>query len=286
MKKKFSEAELIENEKAQLAEHLPLSTVDYVHSLFKKYPCNFKIVPPRKGKLGDCRYPMHNKEAQITVNGDLPIFQFLITTIHEFAHLKTFIDYGRRVTPHGSEWKANYIFLFQPILDEHLLEKKEIDVLKKHLSSPSATSCNDHHLSEFMHAEKHVNDGMALLKNLPSGAHFDFQGRRFIKGNLVQKKYIIYDANNHRDYRLSGLANIKLIDQEMVAAPKNNQLSLFESLFSSKKSIQTLASLEVGSRFKYDGHYFILKEKKRTRYICQHEKNKKLFSIHKDVPIS
>lgn len=286
MKKKYSEAELVALEKAQLAEHLPSRTVDYVHSLFKKYPCNFKIVPPRKGKLGDCRYPMYNREAQITVNGDLSFFQFLITTIHEFAHLKTFIDNGRRVTPHGKEWKNNYVVLFQPVIENHLIEANEIEVLKKHLSSPSATSCNDHHLSEFMHAEKKGEDGLALLKNIPHGSHFEFQGRRFIKGNLVQKKFIIYAADNHRDYRLSGLANITLIPEEMITPAKNNQLSLFESLFNSKKEIQTLASLEVGMRFKYDNHYFILKEKKRTRYICQHEKNKRLFSMHKDIPIS
>jgi SprT protein len=286
MKKKYSEAELIEQEKAMLAEHLPNRSVDYIHSLFKKYPCNFKIVPPRKGKLGDCRYPMYNQEAQITVNGNLSKLQFLITTIHEFAHLKTFLDKGKRVTPHGAEWKANYVLLFQPVINSELIEQSEIEVIKKHLSSPSATSCNDEYLSEYFHAEKHENDESTLLKNIPSGAHFEFNGRLFIKGNLVQKKFIIYDADNHRDYRLSGLANVSLLKSATENQPKNNQLSLFESLLPQKPKIKTLASLEVGMRFKYDGHYFTVVEKKRTRYICQLEKSKRQFSMHQDIPIN
>lgn len=283
MKQKSSDSNLIEQEKSILAEHLPLRSVDYVHSLFQKYPCNFKIVPPRKGKLGDCRYPMYNREAQITVNGDLPLLQFLITTIHEFAHLKTFLDNGKRVAPHGAEWKANYVLLFQPVINQLLIEPNEIEVIKKHLDSPSATSCNDPHLSDHFNTK---NDGTLLLKDIPSGAHFAFNGRRFIKGNLVQKKFIIYDADNQRDYRLSGLANVHLLKNEETNQRKNNQLSLFEMLSPSKPVIKTLATLEVGMTFTYDDHRFKLIEKKRTRYICQHIKNKRYFSMHRDVPIS
>ena len=42
------------------------------------------------------------------MNGDLNPYSFLITTLHEFAHLHTFQQHGNRVNPHGDEWKTNF----------------------------------------------------------------------------------------------------------------------------------------------------------------------------------
>jgi SprT protein len=269
----------IQREKAMLSEHLPESTVDYVHYLFQTYPCNFKIVPPRKGKLGDCRYPINGGSAQITVNGDLPKLQFLITTLHEFAHLKTFIEKGRKVAPHGNEWKENYVRLFEPLLNETHLAIDEIRVLRTHLSSPSASSCNDPALSDFFNAEQHTGPNTNLLKNIPDGSLFEFNGKKYIKGNRVQKKYIIYAAETHRDFRLSGLANVKLLPQD---ANHEGQLSLFQES-AEKPLINTIAQLPVGATFTYQNIRFEIIEKKRNWYTCRNTKSNRLYTIHKDV---
>jgi hypothetical protein len=269
----------IQREKAMLGEHLPEKTVDYVHHLFSTYPCDFKIVPPRKGKLGDCRYPIQGGNAQITVNGDLPKLQFLITTIHEFAHLKTFIEKGRRVAPHGAEWKQNYVLLFEPILNELHLEVDEILVLRQHLSSPTASSCNDPALSDFFNSEQHAEPNSDLLKNLPDGSLFEFNGKKYIKGNRVQKKFIIYAAESHRDFRLSGLANVKLLPQD---SDHKGQLTLFDES-SSKPAIHTIAQLPIGATFNYQNIRFEIMEKKRSWYVCRNTKNNRFYTIHKDV---
>jgi SprT protein len=269
----------IQREKAMLSEHLPQHTIDYVHYLFTTYPCDFKIVPPRKGKLGDCRYPINGGNAQITVNGDLPKLQFLITTIHEFAHLKTFMEMGRRVTPHGKEWKQNYITLFEPLLSESHLEKDEIEVLRQHLSSPSASSCNDSVLSDYFNSGAHADGHSDLLKNLANGSLFEFNGRRYIKGNQVQKKYIIYAAESHRDFRLSGLANVKPIANNL---QNDGQLSLFQDSHSAPV-IFTISQLPVGATFMYQKIRFEIIEKKRSWYICRNTKTNRFFTIHKDV---
>ena len=43
---------------------------------------------------------MYNNH-RISVNGNLNKYSFLITLIHELAHLLTFTQYKNRVDPHG-----------------------------------------------------------------------------------------------------------------------------------------------------------------------------------------
>ena len=51
--------------------------------------CLFKISRSRSSKLGDYRAPFRGSPHRISVNHDLNPYSFLITTIHEFAHLQT-----------------------------------------------------------------------------------------------------------------------------------------------------------------------------------------------------
>ena len=72
-----------------LSKYLPANFIEIVVELLVKHPVKFRVAKPRKTKLGDFRA---NRDGlhQITVNGDLNPYSFLITTIHEFAHLVTF----------------------------------------------------------------------------------------------------------------------------------------------------------------------------------------------------
>jgi predicted SprT family Zn-dependent metalloprotease len=77
----------------------------------------------------------------ITVNGDLNPYSFLITTLHEFAHLHTYLKYGTRVAPHGEEWKNCYRKLLLPIIDSKKLPNDIEKVLMNSLISTKASSC-------------------------------------------------------------------------------------------------------------------------------------------------
>jgi len=98
----------------------------------------FKLVNPRKRKLGDYRYYKNNKQHKITVNNDLDEDLFFLTFIHELAHKKTFDQYGRRVQPHGVEWKQ----CFQKLLIEGLEitdNPKTVKTLTSSITSPRAS---------------------------------------------------------------------------------------------------------------------------------------------------
>ena len=86
----------------KLSPYLPAGTEGYVAQFILTYHIEFKIAKKRKTKLGDYRQPYRGSSHRISVNGDLNPYSFLITTLHEIAHLLTFVRFGNRVQPHGN----------------------------------------------------------------------------------------------------------------------------------------------------------------------------------------
>ena len=88
-----------------LSRYLPEEFVNEIHEELTSHPLDFKIVRPRKTKLGDYRYDPKLPRPIITINGDLNPYQFLVTTVHELAHFHAFRIYGKRIRAHGQEWQ-------------------------------------------------------------------------------------------------------------------------------------------------------------------------------------
>ena len=77
-----------------LSKYLPNDFVPYISELIMQSDVKFKIVAPRRTKLGDFKAKGDkNNKSQITINGDLNPYAFLITTLHEIAHLYTYNKY-------------------------------------------------------------------------------------------------------------------------------------------------------------------------------------------------
>ena len=75
-----------------------------------------RITKSRSSKLGDYRPPVLKKYHRISVNHDLNQFHFLITLVHEYAHLKNWEQHQRNVKPHGPEWQKAFREYMQPFL--------------------------------------------------------------------------------------------------------------------------------------------------------------------------
>ena len=98
-------------------KYIPGEFLDYVVALMTENPVRFKIVKPRKTKLGDFRVGRKGNLHVITVNNNLNPYSFLITTLHEFAHLVAHNNFGRRIQPHGQEWKDIYAKMIHPLIE-------------------------------------------------------------------------------------------------------------------------------------------------------------------------
>ena len=76
-----------------LGKYIPQASVASVFQLITAHNIHLKIVNERVTRHGDYR-KMSNGQHQITVNSNLNTFRFLITLIHEIAHLIAFKKHG------------------------------------------------------------------------------------------------------------------------------------------------------------------------------------------------
>src|SRR5690348_4560346 len=103
-----------------LQKFLPPHTFDAVLQYLQFYKVHLTIARERKSILGDYRHRTHHDNHRISVNGNLNKWSFLITLLHELAHLLTFEQFGNRVLAHGREWKIIYGKLLAQFLEHNI----------------------------------------------------------------------------------------------------------------------------------------------------------------------
>lgn len=199
------------NDLAIFQQYLPASTVDYCFNLWKQYQFNFKITRPRQSKLGDYCF-RRDKGHQITVNGNLNPFSFLVTYIHEVAHLQTFKQYGNKPEPHGKEWKRYFRETFQPLLKPEILPIEIIISLSEYLKNPTATTQGAKPLMNALRQfDTHTDAGSIILTSVESGENFELNGRVFTKGELRRTRFLCTDRQSGKRYVISSNALVKKV---------------------------------------------------------------------------
>jgi SprT protein len=191
--------------------YLPEAFVEMVVDLFLTSAVRFKIVNGRATKLGDFRAGSKGEKHRITVNGDLNPYSFLITTLHEFAHLNTYEKYRNKVLPHGEEWKASYRTLLIPVIQSGHLPKDIENALVHSLSNTKASSCSDYGLSRVLKSYDRPKEGVVLLEQLPKNTTFELNGRQFIKGSLRRKRFVCQEVYSDRSFLVNALAEVRPI---------------------------------------------------------------------------
>ena len=129
-----------------LLKYLPENAVQPCLELIKVNEVNLKIVNQRVTRHGDYRL-LPDGSHQITVNATSNKYRFLITLVHEIGHLVAFEKYGRRIKPHGIEWKQTFQYLMLPFIRPEIFPSSLLPVLAKHFRNPKASSTTDSALS-------------------------------------------------------------------------------------------------------------------------------------------
>src|SRR5215510_12018967 len=91
-----------------LSEYLPAGSYEMVSHYLRTHKVHLTITKARATVLGDYRNAWGSKNHRITVNGNLNPYSFLVTLLHELAHLHTFMSHGNHVQSHGKEWKKAF----------------------------------------------------------------------------------------------------------------------------------------------------------------------------------
>lgn len=197
-----------------MGKYIPSEFVEYVVGLLLSHPVRFRIVKPRKTKLGDFRAGIGGNKHEITVNGNLNRYSFLITTLHEFAHLRTFDTYGRRVAAHGTEWKNEYRKILLPVIESQHLPKDIEKTLMNSLVNVKASSCSDQKLSRVLMQYDPHEEHLPTLESLEKNSTFALNGKTFIKGKLRRTRYLCTETASNKQYLVNALARVTLVKHE------------------------------------------------------------------------
>ncbi len=191
-----------------LAKYMPERALDQVMYLFDEINFQLNIKKPRLSKYGDYRPPdQKHPYHRISVNGDMNKYAFLITFIHEIAHLITFEKFGHKVNPHGKEWKNVYSRLLNQYVEINCFPDGLIPALKRHIANPGASSCVDEHLIRAL--RKYDEQPKVLLENLPIGARFYTpNGLYLVKGRKRRTRYLCKEVKSGVSYTVSGIAEV------------------------------------------------------------------------------
>lgn len=195
----------------QLAHFLPEGAFDSVAAYLYEHRVHLTITRERRTVLGDYRHALRDRNHRISVNGNLNKFAFLITLIHELAHLVTFEQYGHWVAAHGKEWKQVYRVLLEQFLGRGLFPEDVEQALLRSLHNLPASSCADEPLMRVLRNHDHPDERGLLVEEVPEGALFSIEGGRvFKKGKKLRKRYQCKEVATGKLYLFSGLYEVEL----------------------------------------------------------------------------
>ncbi|MCF8235358.1 MAG: SprT-like domain-containing protein [Bacteroidales bacterium] len=198
-----------------LAKYLPEQTVDLVYNWIKEYRIGFRITRDRHSKQGDFRSRTSRKPHRITVNHNLNKYAFLLTFVHELAHLIVWEKYRNRARPHGTEWKHTFRELMLPLLGKGVFPDDVEKVIARYLINAKASSGADKNLASIL--RKYDNQQQTLLEDLPINAMFRiYNGKTFKKIEKLRTRYRCLCLENKKMYYVHGMAPVAPIEPETV----------------------------------------------------------------------
>ncbi|WP_456422346.1 SprT-like domain-containing protein [Lutibacter sp.] len=191
-----------------VSKYIPKEAIKLVNEILTNHPINIKIVNNRITKHGDFK-KLKNGSLQITLNKDLNKYQFLLTLIHEIAHLITYKSY-RRVKPHGIEWKQNFQHLMLPFLQPTIFPNNVLSILSNHLKNPKASTGSDVHLTYALKQYDEMS-GKNFIFELQHGSIFTFNNRSYKKGNKRRTRFECVELNSNKTYLFNQNAEVIIL---------------------------------------------------------------------------
>ncbi|MGE8556315.1 MAG: SprT-like domain-containing protein [Chryseobacterium jejuense] len=188
-----------------LEKYLPQNTLNYLRIWFSDYYIHIKVTRNRNSKLGDYRKLPDNSH-EITVNSTLTPQLFFFVLTHELAHLIAFEKYGRRISPHGNEWKETFRNMLIESLEIYDEELKPVIV--KFSKSPKANFMASPDLVRYFHTEKQ-DDSLHFIEQLQKGEFFIYRNEKYLLEGLIKKNYLCKNLATGRKYSFKPLARVE-----------------------------------------------------------------------------
>jgi len=195
----------------QLNDYLPPGTYEAVLAYLSQYKVHLTVARDRKSVLGDYRHRTNQDNHRISVNGNLNSWSFLITLLHELAHLLAFEHFGNDIMAHGKEWKRVYGGLLDQFLQKKIFPSDiELELLRS-LQNPGASSCAEDGLLRVLRRyDKHSHH--RLVEELAINTLFrTSDGRVFQKGEKLRKRFKCAEVKTGKVYLFSPVYEVEAV---------------------------------------------------------------------------
>lgn len=190
-----------------ITPYVPQGTARVLAVQIVQYRCHLTITRDRKSKAGDYRHPHGKIGHRISVNGSLNQYAFLITLVHEMAHLVNWERHGRKVDPHGKEWKTAFQELMMEFQNQEIFPPDVLEPLNRHMKRPKSATVRDLDLMRVLRSYDERTDSV-LLEDLSKGEEFLLGKRNFKKGEKLRKRYRCEQVGTGKTYLISAIAEV------------------------------------------------------------------------------
>ncbi|MBU1368318.1 MAG: SprT-like domain-containing protein [Bacteroidetes bacterium] len=203
------------DQKEILSRFLPEGALEKVCKSIDEAHIHLRITAARSSRLGDFRPPKQVGDPyRISLNHNLNPYQFLITFVHELAHLEVYKTHKNKVQPHGVEWKQRFRQLMQPYLESQIFPAELSKSLSNYLQNAKAASGSDLELTRKLKQYNKIQKSLPTIEELSEGSVFRIaSGRSFIKGARLRKRYKCQCVHSKRWYLFNPLAEVMLAEQ-------------------------------------------------------------------------
>ena len=186
---------------------VPVQAKNQVEQLLKHSKVSIQITKKRKTKHGDFR-KNHNGTSVITLNKTSNPYRFLITLLHEMAHLKVSQAVSYRIKPHGVEWKNAYRATLLPFLNPTVFPEPLCRLLAAHMKNPKASTDRDFALVMALKKYDPPTSSLPIFE-LTDGQIFQLEnGRKFIKLKKRRTRFECQELDSGRIYLFSAHAEV------------------------------------------------------------------------------
>jgi SprT protein len=199
-----------------LKKYLPEAAAPVIAKWIDYFQCEFKVSRNRGTKFGDYRSPFGGKGHRISVNFDLNTYAFLVTTVHEFAHLYTWNQHQHKAKPHGAEWKTNFKRMMKPFFDLDIFPADIKRAISNYLDNPAASSCSDLTLFRTLKKYDVKEASQMLVEKIPVNGLFKWKdGRIFRREERLRKRYRCVEVSTNKVYLFNPVAEVELVNNQL-----------------------------------------------------------------------
>jgi len=195
-----------------LRKYLPEQSVALIAQWIVELDFKLKIKRERSTRLGDYMWPRNGLNHTITINHNLNKFSFLITMVHEVAHLVTYNECKDSVAPHGKEWKQNFQKLMRPFLTPEIFPLEIFSALRKYMQNPAASSCTDMQLLRVLKLHDENSDSI-FLEHIQINTLFIYRENKiFKKGEKIRKRFKCVEIKSGAVYLFNPLTEVQVFE--------------------------------------------------------------------------